>query len=85
MNKAQIIIRLDLLIAVQRYTKLNGTLSAGKRICISMERASLMHCLDQLAETPNVLVTPKYVLPKALDREVQQVYDYLTKKKPECP
>lgn len=74
MNRVQIEDRLDLIIDVYVFTRNTNFLTAGQRICLTMERVALMRCLDLIKENPFRLATPKYTLPAELDLKVKFLY-----------
>lgn len=84
MTKAVIIHRLNVLLDVTRWSIDNkGGLTPGQRICVSQERAALMHCLDEISETKQSApdVRPRYQIPAHLEAKVQHIYNLLNRKK----
>jgi len=78
MNKSQIIERIDLLLDVYRWSlRGNRGLSAGQRICLTMERAKLMAALDEIAEGSGTAM-PTYTIPAHLEEKVQHIYKTIT-------
>jgi len=66
MNTEQILERLELLFTILQYTTIKtDVLTAGERICINMERASLFELLDfnaglrEMADCRNYKVSPE--------------------------
>lgn len=70
MTNQEIYKRIDLLGDVFAYSLLHKhCLSAGKRICMSQERAALLRLLEPDAFS----VEPSYVIPSHLEKKVQEI------------
>lgn len=79
MNLEEINDRMDLLEGVQRWSKLNNTLSAGQRICISQERAALMRARNVINEENVHQAKPSYTLPPELNAKVLHLNDIMNR------
>jgi hypothetical protein len=75
MTRVQIFKRLDILMSVYHYSIANGLLSNGKRICITMERISLIRCAEKITEMPHSEPKPSYTIPTHLELTVQHIYN----------
>ncbi|WP_425628832.1 hypothetical protein [Cellulophaga lytica] len=74
MNKQQVYDRINVLMNAYHWSLNNNKiLSAGQRICITMERVQLLRCLEQLKAEPFMLVKPKYSIPAHLEEKVQHI------------
>lgn len=86
MTKEQILDRIDLLRDVFAWSlEKNRGLTPGMRICLSQERAALMHCLNELEEDNSFKGSPSYCIPTYLDERVRHIAGVIAVTKWEKP
>lgn len=74
MNKTQVFTRIEELCNAHAWSLENGKmLNDAQRICLTMERASLMRLLPKFQREPNLSTMPKYWIPDHLNEKVKHI------------